>query len=52
MDEAPTFAASLEERVERLEKTVRTLAWWLVEAQTGFGVKDAQALVRILEGKS
>lgn len=39
-----------EERLDRLELAVRTLVWWLVSAQTGFGEKDAQGIEKILDG--
>ena len=36
------------ERIARLEKAVSTMAWWLVQAQTGFGVQDARGIEDIL----
>lgn len=42
-------APTIEERLDRIENAIGTLAWWLVEAQTGFGQKDAQGICRILE---
>jgi hypothetical protein len=44
-------AGDVAQRLERLEKTMRTLAWWLVQAQTGFGDRDAQGIEDILDGK-
>ena len=41
---------TLEERIERLERAVGTMAWWLVQAQTGFGERDARGIERILAG--
>lgn len=38
-------------RLDRIEEAVRTMAWWLVAAQTGFGQIDAQGIERILDGK-
>lgn len=38
-------------RIARLEKAVETIAWWLVEAQTGFSSHDAREIVRILKGE-
>lgn len=29
---------------------MRTLIWWLVSAQTGFGQHDAQGIEKILDG--
>lgn len=31
---------ALATRIERLERAVETMAWWLVQAQTGFGERD------------
>jgi hypothetical protein len=36
------------DRIERLEQTVKTLAWWLVQAQTGFGEQDARGIEALL----
>ena len=41
----------IEKRVERLEEAVGTMASWLVQAQTGFGVKDAEGIEKILRGE-
>jgi len=38
----------LQVRVERLEKAVTTMAWWLVQAQTGFGDLDARGIEDII----
>lgn len=40
-------------RLDRIEEAVGTMAWWLVDAQTGFGEQDAQGIDKILkkEGK-
>jgi hypothetical protein len=40
----------LEKRLDRIELAIRTLAFQLVEAQTGFGERDAQGIAWILEG--
>jgi hypothetical protein len=40
----------LDVRVARLEQSVRTLVWWLVQAQTGFGEGDARGIEDILDG--
>ena len=37
-----------DERIRRLEEAVGTMAWWLVQAQTGFGEQDARGIERIL----
>lgn len=39
-------------RVNRLEKAVLTMAWWLVQCQTGFGVQDAKGIEKIIEDGS
>ena len=33
-----------QKRIRRLEQTVKTLAAWLVQAQTGFGIQDMRAI--------
>lgn len=38
-------------RLARIEKAITTLAWWLVEAQTGFGEQDARGIDAILKGE-
>lgn len=38
-------------RLERLEKAVVTMAYWLVEAQTGFGATDAYGISAIIRGE-
>jgi hypothetical protein len=43
--------ASIEVRLARIERALKTLSWWLVEAQTGFGVRDARGIDDILEGR-
>ncbi len=37
-----------DERLDRIEKAITTMAWWLVQAQTGFGVQDARGIEDIL----
>lgn len=41
----------IETRVGRLEDAVSTMAQWLVSAQTGFGVHDAEGIEKILRGE-
>ena len=41
----------IEQRMGRIENAIVTMASWLVDAQTGFGVKDAEGIERILSGK-
>lgn len=41
----------LEERTERHERAIRTMAQWLVQAQTGFGAHDAEGIEKILRGE-
>lgn len=43
-------APEVENRLDRIERAIRALSWWLVEAQTGFGVHDARGIERILAG--
>jgi hypothetical protein len=38
-----------EERLDRIERAIITLASWLVQAQTGFGVRDAEGIERIIK---
>jgi hypothetical protein len=40
-----------DEQIERIEDAIRVLAWWLVQAQTGFGQQDARGIEDILDGK-
>jgi hypothetical protein len=42
----------LYDRVERQEKALRTLVWWLVQAQTGFGQHDARGIEDILDSEA
>lgn len=42
---------SVEERLARLEKAVATLAWWLVQSQSGLAERDAQGIEAILRGE-
>lgn len=42
----------LEARISYLERAVRTLVWWLVSAQTGFGAHDARGIEQILGGET
>ena len=39
-------------RIARLELAVETMASWLVQAQTGFGERDAKGIHKILDGGS
>lgn len=39
---------ALYDEVARLRKAVSTMAWWLVQAQTGFGEQDARGIEDIL----
>ncbi len=41
----------IEERLDRLELAVGTMAQWLVQAQTGFGAHDAEGIEKILRGE-
>jgi hypothetical protein len=42
----------IEERIDRLELAVGTMAQWLVQAQTGFGAHDAEGIEKILRGEN
>jgi hypothetical protein len=39
----------LVDRLDRIERAITTLAWWLVQAQTGFGERDARGIEDILK---
>jgi hypothetical protein len=41
----------VEERLERIETAIGTMAQWLVQAQTGFGAHDAEGIEKILRGE-
>lgn len=41
----------IEERMDRVERAVSTMAQWLVQAQTGFNAKDAEGIEKILRGE-
>lgn len=41
----------IEQRLDRIEKAISTMADWLVQAQTGFGVQDAKGIDKILKGE-
>ena len=41
----------IEQRLDRIEQAIGTMAQWLVDAQTGFGVKDAEGIEKILRGE-
>lgn len=41
----------IEKRLDRIEEAISTMASWLVQAQTGFGVSDAEGIERILRGE-
>ncbi len=40
----------LQAQIARIDKAVSTMAWWLVQAQTGFGQRDARGIQDILDG--
>lgn len=42
----------IEQKLDRHEAAIGTLAHWLVEAQTGFSAKDAEGIERILRGEN
>lgn len=41
----------LYDHVYQLREAVKTLSWWLVQAQTGFGEHDARGIEHILNRK-
>jgi hypothetical protein len=41
----------IEQHADRLELAIATMAQWLVQAQTGFGAKDAEGIEKILRGE-
>jgi hypothetical protein len=41
----------IERRLDRVELAISTMASWLVQAQTGFGIKDAEGIEKILRGE-
>jgi hypothetical protein len=41
----------IEQRLDRIEEAINTTVDWLVEAQTGFGVQDAEGIKKILRGE-
>jgi hypothetical protein len=41
----------VERRLDRHEEAINTMASWLVQAQTGFGQKDAEGIEKILRGE-
>jgi hypothetical protein len=42
----------IEQRLDRIELAIGTMAQWLVQAQTGFGAQDAEGIERILRGET
>lgn len=42
----------IEKRLDRIELAITTMASWLVQAQTGFGVQDAEGIEKILRGEN
>lgn len=41
----------IERRMDRHEEAIKTMASWLVSAQTGFGEQDALGIEKILRGE-
>lgn len=53
MDQGAWDAISaLQNKLDRQDKAMRTLVSWLVQAQTGFGARDARGIEKILDGKA
>lgn len=42
----------LEDNIVRIEQAISTLAWWLVQAQSGLSQQDASGIDDILYGKN
>jgi len=42
----------IEQRLDRHELAIATMAQWLVQAQTGFGAQDAEGIEKILRGEN
>jgi hypothetical protein len=51
LDEIEVRLNDAEARSGRIEDAINTMAQWLVQAQTGFGVKDAIGIAEILRGE-
>jgi predicted transcriptional regulator len=41
----------VDQRLDRHEKAISTMAQWLVQAQTGFNANDAEGIEKILRGE-
>jgi hypothetical protein len=41
----------VEKRLDNVELAVRSMAQWLVQAQTGFNAHDAEGIEKILRGE-
>lgn len=41
----------LDQRLDRIELAIVMMAYWLVEARTGFSAKDAENIEKILRGE-
>jgi hypothetical protein len=53
-EESGTMAepkTQIEQRLDRIEMAIATMAQWLVQAQTGFNAKDAEGIEKILRGE-
>jgi len=42
----------VEEKLDRVDRALGTMAQWLVQAQTGFGAHDAEGIEKILRGET
>jgi len=43
---------AIDQRLDRIELAINTMAQWLVQAQTGFGARDAEGIEKILRGET
>jgi Arc/MetJ-type ribon-helix-helix transcriptional regulator len=50
-DDPVATGDDFEDRLDRLTKAVVSMADWLVQAQTGFGKQDADAIIKIVKGE-
>ena len=50
-DEIDAGFDALSERLDRIEKAVSTMAWWLTQTPDSFGHHDARGIEEILKGE-
>ena len=42
---------TIEERLDRIERAITAMAWWLTQTPDSFGKQDAEAITAILRGE-